>query len=71
VSLDQAVLNITDREFAPGLTYVAVSRVRSLQGLMFEQSFDYSRFKPRKSKTKQMRHEDAVRRKKQEIPLPS
>jgi hypothetical protein len=70
ISLDQAVLNITDKEFAPGLTYVAVSRVRSLDGLLFEQSFDFSRFKPRKSTIKQMRHEDAIRRSKQEIPLP-
>jgi ATP-dependent DNA helicase PIF1 len=33
LSIDKAVLNITDREFVPGLTYVAVSRVRSLSGL--------------------------------------
>jgi ATP-dependent DNA helicase PIF1 len=58
ISLDQAVLNITDKEFAPGLTYVAVSCVRTLDGLLFEEPFDFSRFKPRKSTTKQMRHED-------------
>jgi hypothetical protein len=67
LSIDKAVLNITDREFVPGLTYVAVSCVRSLSGLLFEQGFNFSRFKPRKLKTKQMRHEDTLRRRKQEI----
>ncbi|KAI1666448.1 hypothetical protein L13192_10132 [Pyrenophora tritici-repentis] len=62
VSLDTAVLNITDKEFAPGLAYIAVSRVRSLNRIMFEQGFDFSRFKPRKLKTKQISHEDLVQR---------
>ncbi|CBX97430.1 hypothetical protein LEMA_P105610.1 [Plenodomus lingam JN3] len=43
VSLDQAVLNISLRDFAPGLTYVAISR---------------------------MRHEDAMRRRRQEVSIP-
>jgi hypothetical protein len=68
LSLDKAVLNVTNREFVPGLTYVAVSRVCSLGGLLFEQGFDFSRLKPRKSKTKQMRHEDTIQRRTQEIP---
>ena len=38
---------------------------------MFKQSFNYSQFKPRKSKTKQMQYKDAIRRKKQEILIPS
>jgi len=67
ISLDEAVLNITDKEFVPGLTYVAVSRVRSLKGLMFEQGFDFSHFKVKKSETKQMRLEDAILRAKQEL----
>jgi hypothetical protein len=68
VSLEIAVLNITDREFVPGLTYVAVSRVQSLGEFMFEGDFDFSCFKPAKSKTNQMRYEDTIARRAQEIP---
>jgi hypothetical protein len=34
---------------------------------MFEEAFDFLRFKPRKSRTKQMRHEDTIARRAQEI----
>jgi len=37
---------------------------------MFKESFDFSCFKPRKSSTKQMQYEDAIRRRHQEIPYP-
>ncbi|KAB2111480.1 hypothetical protein AG0111_0g1919 [Alternaria gaisen] len=67
ISLDQACLNITEKEFVPGLTYVAVSRVRSLPGLMFEEGFDFSHFKVKKSATKEMRQAGAVLREKQEV----
>lgn len=40
LTLDKAVLDISQRDFTRGLTYVAVSRVRSLEGLMFELPFD-------------------------------
>ena len=36
VTLDKAVCDISAPEFASGLSYVAVSRVRTLDGLMFE-----------------------------------
>jgi ATP-dependent exoDNAse (exonuclease V) alpha subunit len=37
LSLDKAVLNINNKEFVPGLTYVGVSRIRTLGDLMFEE----------------------------------
>ena len=40
LTVEKAVLNISEADFAPGLTYVAVSRVKSLNGLMFEEPFD-------------------------------
>lgn len=43
VTLDKAVCDISAPEFASGLSYVAVSRVRTLDGLMFEAPFDRSR----------------------------
>ncbi|OXV07313.1 hypothetical protein Egran_04923 [Elaphomyces granulatus] len=62
ITVEQAVLNITDRDFAPGLTYVATSRVKSLYGLLFEESFDFERFRPTESATSRMRKEDIARR---------
>jgi ATP-dependent exoDNAse (exonuclease V) alpha subunit len=43
VTLDKAVYDISAPEFASGLSYVAVSRVKTLDGLMFESPFDRSR----------------------------
>lgn len=42
LSLDKAVLNFEDKEFATGLQYVALSRIKLFEGLMFESAFDYS-----------------------------
>ncbi|EAQ90501.1 hypothetical protein CHGG_02436 [Chaetomium globosum CBS 148.51] len=39
-TLDRAVLDISDRDFTAGLTYVAISRVKTLQGVMFDSTFD-------------------------------
>jgi hypothetical protein len=58
MSLSRAVLNLSDSEFALGLSYVAVSRVKTLGGLMFESAFDLSRFKEPKGKTPRDRAED-------------
>jgi hypothetical protein len=57
-SLDQAVLNISQRDFALGLTYVAISRVRSLDGLIFEEPFGFDRLVPDKNATWHMREDD-------------
>lgn len=44
LTLLRVVLNLDQREHAAGLSYVAVSRVKTLGGVMFERSFDYERF---------------------------
>ena len=67
ITLDKAVLNISKRDFAPGLAYVGVSRVKTLGGLMFEEPFDLERFAPRPGKTSKMREEDYVRRSRQHV----
>ncbi|EAQ89739.1 hypothetical protein CHGG_06358 [Chaetomium globosum CBS 148.51] len=43
ITLDKVVCDISASEFASGLSYVAVSPVKTLGGLMFERPFDRSR----------------------------
>jgi hypothetical protein len=42
--LSQVVLNIDQKEHCLGLSYITISRVKALGGLMFETPFDYSHF---------------------------
>jgi hypothetical protein len=44
LTLSQVVLNIDQKEHCLGLTYIAISRVKALNGLIFESPFDFSRF---------------------------
>lgn len=46
-TLDRAVVDISHRDFQPGLTYVAVSRVRTLEGIMFDAAFDFGSIRGR------------------------
>jgi hypothetical protein len=70
LSVDRAVLNPgKKKDFAPGLTYVAISRVRSLPGIMFEEPFDFNRLKSSTSDITIMRAADVARRLQQEAPL--
>jgi ATP-dependent DNA helicase PIF1 len=71
LSVYRAVLNPgKKKDFAPGLTYVAISRVRSLPGIMFEEPFDFKRLKSSTSDITIMRATDAAKRLQQEIPVP-
>jgi hypothetical protein len=71
LSVDMAVLNPgKKRDFIPGLTYVAISRVRSLRGILFKEPFDFKRLKFSTTDTTIMRAADLARRQQQEIPLP-
>jgi Helitron helicase-like domain at N-terminus/Domain of unknown function (DUF6570)/PIF1-like helicase/DNA helicase Pif1, 2B domain len=40
ITIDRAVVKIATKEFAVGLNYVMCSRVRTLEGLVFEEPFD-------------------------------
>ncbi|KAL2166384.1 hypothetical protein VTG60DRAFT_2813 [Thermothelomyces hinnuleus] len=61
-TLDRAVLDISDKDFQPGLTYVAVSRVKTLQGIMFDTAFDLSALRVQASANHTARAEDIARR---------
>jgi hypothetical protein len=65
LTVDRAVLNLTDRDFVVGLSYVAVSRVKTLAGVLFEEPFDFERFHPTPSENARMRNADRIRRARQ------
>ena len=67
MTVDRAVLNLAVPDFALGLSYVALSRVKTLRGVMFEETFDFDRFKPSNGDMAKMRDEDAVKRRRQMI----
>lgn len=43
LTLDQVVIDLEERDFSPGLAYVAISRVKTLAGLLFKAPFLHSR----------------------------
>lgn len=64
ISLDQAVIQC-ERDFVPGLLYVAVSRVKTLEGLMFHAPLTFERLRGKDSKVSQLRNADVQRRNRQ------
>ena len=65
LTLSRVVLNVDQKEHCLGLSYVAVSRVKALNGLMFESPFDFSRFTVQDSPIVKDRELDISVRKKQ------
>lgn len=43
LTLDSAVIDLSTREFAPGLAFVALTRVRALEGLFILSFFPFDR----------------------------
>jgi ATP-dependent exoDNAse (exonuclease V) alpha subunit len=58
LTLDRAVLDISERDFAVGLTYVAISRVRTIDSLMIDQEFHIGRFEQSDSIMRRMCSDD-------------
>ena len=67
LTLSKAVLNLATREHTLGLSYVAVSRVKTLQGLLFECPFDYDHFQVKETNTFKDRELDVLVRNRQII----
>jgi ATP-dependent exoDNAse (exonuclease V) alpha subunit len=67
LTLSKAVMNLATKEHALGLSYVAVSRVKSLQGLLFECPFDYDHFQVKETNTFKDRELDVIVRNRQII----
>jgi ATP-dependent DNA helicase PIF1 len=50
LTLDKAVIDLGDVDFSPGISFVAMSRVKKLSGLLFKTPFQINRLqKPRGS----------------------
>ena len=62
LTLDKVVLDISTKDHSLGLTYVAISCVRTVQGLMFKKSFHISRFLQAPSVIRDMQEDDHWKR---------
>ena len=71
LTLQKAVLNLNCREHCLGLSYVAISRVKTLDGVLFEGPFDFEHFKSRSSAISEDRELDYLFRNTQLIYLRS
>jgi len=60
LTLDKVVINLGKREFSTGLTFVACSRVRQLQDLLFTPPFPFQRLSSlsNSSRLKERQQED-------------
>jgi len=65
LTLERAVINLSLPEFVTGQVYVAISRVKTLRGLLFETGFDFDYFAPKTSLVRTMRFADMQRRRHQ------
>ncbi|XP_044718798.1 uncharacterized protein HRG_07363 [Hirsutella rhossiliensis] len=61
-TLEWVVADISHRDFQSGLTYVAVSRAKTLNGIMFDASFDLNDIRRRTDGSMAARAADAARR---------
>jgi len=63
LTLEHAVIELGRSDFSAGLSFVAISRVKSLKGLAFRSRFDITRLqKPTESETMKMLRQDNDRR---------
>ena len=62
LTLDKGVLDISTKDHSLGLTYVAISRIQTVQGLMFKKPFHISRFLQAPSVIQDMREGDHWKR---------
>ena len=58
LTLDKVILNISAKDHSLELTYVAISCIQSIQGLMFEKPFHISRFLQAPSAIQDMQEKD-------------
>ena len=64
ISINFIIITLSSKkDFTPSLTYVAMSRVRSLKGLLIKELFSLERLRYKPGATVVMRNRDLERRK--------
>lgn len=63
LTLERAVVDLGEKDFSAGLSFVAISRLKSLKGLAFRSRFDHARLQRKEeSENMKMLREDNERR---------
>lgn len=65
-TVDELVVNLNHQEFVAGLSYVAVSRVKTLQGLIIEEPINYEHIRNLKPRPSQVLLEKDIQRREQD-----
>jgi ATP-dependent DNA helicase PIF1 len=62
MSLDVAFVNLAQREYCMSLSYVAVSRIRTVPGVVVEKPFDFEHFRHKESEMSRDQETDFILR---------
>jgi hypothetical protein len=62
LTLDKAILDLSEKDFVVGLSYVGVTKMKKIDGTMFTTDFGMSRWQGRSSAIRRMRNLDRERR---------
>jgi ATP-dependent exoDNAse (exonuclease V) alpha subunit len=63
LTLAEVVIDLGPKDFSPGLSFVAISRVKTLKGLIFRTHFPWSRLqRGEETESMKMLKEDNIRR---------
>ena len=59
--MDKAILDLSEKDFVVGLSYVGVTKIKKIDGTMFTTDFGMSRWQGRPSAIRRMRNLDRER----------
>jgi len=63
MTLEKVVIELGDKDFSAGLSFMAISQVKTLKGLAFRTHFDHTRLKkPKETDSMLMLRRDTERR---------
>jgi hypothetical protein len=62
ITLEKATIDIGNKDFSSGLSFVAISRVKTLRGIAFRKSFGWARLQKPVTESMKMLEADTARR---------